>query len=360
MKITFSKSLILLALIGTFIQPSQASGQDEDTALIWRGFTHEWETRNHRIGRLGSWVSSVCWGSGCSGSAHHTATVGSAADSASFRTSFTEISSSVASFQVGTQTIAISGTEGRLIEGTEHVRIPANSSGMRSRDRYVALLNGFDLKKEASEAKKFDRLKILVRNLRYDSGFLELEIDWAFKADCDSMECLAWKPALEYELEVKFLMVAGDLGGVRFSNDNPKTNYTWNKTVEPSVARERMSSTINPIGSSYAYQAGTVGIRGFNLNLDRDYHMMKMAIGVSDIRYDPIHDFVRYEGDAFFGQWTREMTTDIFTFRKAGKGLKMELWTTLLEFTEAEIDDNRSANGVVSSVREAERVLFSF
>lgn len=156
-----------------------------------------------------------CGALGCSGTSTHTADTGTGPDDADYYSHFTELQSSYAAFQPGYRVIRISTTEGTFLTGTLPVSIAANSN-MRARERYVVLLNGFDLD-AVGEAKKLDHIRIKVSNLTYSSGNLELDIEWGIKVDCDSVECTG-SNAVDYDLTVKFLTIAGDATELRSKN----------------------------------------------------------------------------------------------------------------------------------------------
>ena len=227
---------------------------------------------------------------------------------------------------------------------------------MKSRERYVALLNGFDLETNAG-AKKLDRLKILLKNLTYSNSNLEFDVDWVLKVDCDSVECWLDSNDVDYDLQVRYVLVGGDEGGFRYTNQNPSHNYGWGTSTEISSASHEHSFSINPITSIYDYTDGTVAMRGFNLNLDDDYHMFQTIVRVQSIDYDPTVDQVDYLGEAFFKQWTQGMA--IGAYKESGATTKMELWTTLLEFTDATVQGNW-VDGSVTSGTEHQALAINF
>ncbi len=355
-------SLVLLLLSGT--AAIAQTNPVEDHAFLWRGFTHEWDTRNHRIDRLGSWMSMNCDDTGCDGDANHSASTGTAVDDADFVTAFTELSTPVAGMKTGLIQYSISGIDGQLSSGTRHVTVTAPAN-MQNRDRYRAFLNGFHLERLSGESKKLDRLKILLTNLNYVNGSLEFDIEWALKMDCRflvSPECIG-SNVWDYRLQVRFFLMAGDVGEVAFSNSNPQHDYVWDGgpfATQVTRGDVQMSDVIASTAVA-TFNHGTVGIRGFNLNLDTDHHMYETAVRVKSIVYDAVQSSVSYNADAFFAQWQEEMAGpfDPFTFQVAGEATQMELWTSLIQLSDAEINGNWAA-GSVNSEDDPEAIPVSF
>ena len=335
------------------------SDRDGDSAYIWRGFTHEWTTRNHRIGRLGNWMSMRCNASGCTGSANHTAHVGTAADTASFRTAYTEITSDVAGFQSGHTNISVVGREGEVLMGTKSVSIPAHDI-MRpgaAHKRYVALINGFDLEANAG-AKLFDRLKILIGDLSYSNGNLEFDITWVLKVDCDHIECVSIPlNTVDYNLQVHYLLMAGDVDEFNFTNSHVSHKYSWAQPTEIWRSDHEQTDTIDPATSFFDFGKGTVALRGFNLNLDDDYHMFETVVRAHSIDYDPAVDRADYVAEVFFKPWRNGM--DAGALRPAGATTNMEVWTTLLEFGDATIRDD-FVDGTVESADQLATIDVNF
>lgn len=327
-------AMLLLGMSG----PAHA----QDAAYLWRGFQHVWDY-NHRINRLGDFLSMSCDALGCSGTATHTADTGTGPDDASYYSNFTELQSNYAAFQPGYRIIRISTTEGNFLNGTLSVSVPARSN-MQNRGRYVVLLNGFDLD-AVGEAKKLDHFRIKLSSLTYVNGNLEFDIDWGLKVDCDSVECTG-SSAVDYDLTVKFLMIAGDSAEFRYKNADLQNTYSWDTNNEIFYSDEEMVRAI--VGnirhpSEPEYAAGTVGLRGFRINLDDDHHTLALAVRLRDISYNPSGDGrVDFTADVFFKNWADGMVwthspASNFAYREAGSTTNMEAYVTMLQFKTAHV-----------------------
>ena len=176
-------TLFATSFMPQLVKPAEASDvmYRPQSVLLWRGYKHTWETRNHRINELGSYLSmSNCDTAGCDGTAHHKADTGTASDVADFTTAYTEISSASAAFQSGYTNISITGSEGELIQGTTTVRV-TDRNDLGDRDDYIVLLNGFNLESDTA-AKKLDHLKVRVKNLEAAGGDLIFDVEYGLKS----------------------------------------------------------------------------------------------------------------------------------------------------------------------------------
>ena len=319
-----------------------APAHAQDAAYLWRGFQHVWDY-NHRLNRVGDFLSMSCGSLGCSGTSTHTADTGTGPDDADYYSHFTELQSSYAAFQPGYRTIRISTTEGTFLTGTLPVSIYANSN-MRSRGRYVVLLNGFDLD-AVGEAKKLDHIRIKLSDLTYSKGYLNFNIDWALKVDCDSAECTG-SNAVDYDMTVKFLTIAGDAAEFRYKNADYQSSYSWDTNNEIFYTGQDIAATILGAARHYTepeYAAGTVGLRGFRINLDDDYHTLALAVRLRDINYTRTGDGrVSFTADVFYKNWADGM---VWThspwsngaYREAGTAASMEAHVTMLQFKTARV-----------------------
>jgi len=344
---------------------SAAVATPSDSVLLWQGFKHSWDTRNHRIGRMGSWMQMRCDADGCSGTARHSATSGTAADEASFKTRYAAINAADVGIQTGMTSVFIEGDEGEFITDSTVVSVPAQD-GLCDRDNTVVMLNGFDLA-AVGNAKKLDHLKILVSDVECVGDRLEFDAEYSLKVDCDSLECVADLRIVLYQLDIRYAVFAGDEDGFRSTDQTINHSYEWNTRDETWLGDEVMERTLDsadqhPVHRTI-YNDGTMGIRGFRINLDDDYHMMGMAVQVRDMEYDseaadPIGggraDFL---ADVFFKPWTTSMAFG--AYKEAGAADNMVLYTSLLQFEDASID-TELVTGTVDTDSEETSISVSF
>lgn len=113
------------------------------------------------------------------------------------------------------------------------------------------------------------------------------------------------------------------------------------------------------------YAAGTVGLRGFRINLDDDHHTLAVAVRLRDITYTPTGDGrVDFTADVFFKNWADGM---VWThspwsngaYREAGSTTSMEAYVTLLQFKAAHVV-HRFANGTVWNPNTAADTAIGF
>lgn len=339
-----------------------------DTAVLWRGFRHAW-SYNHRFNRFGSWVDMKnCDGSSCEYEVGHSAASGTGEDVAATRDAYTELSAKGVAFHQDSITLELNGSEKRAgpidqsFSENRTVTVPFQAdTELENRDEYVALLNGMDVVSQGSAAKLID-FELNVSEVRTTSGGLEFDVEKNVKFDCDSFECdgLFGKGIqdIDYEIEVQYLVVAGDEGrfnvvrpdeltssqdweacdnngiGPKNSDGYPHTvvdngfpgNHMWCENMP----RQPLDGGIIPGGSDLhhgnywrtdrihgkeapssagnqpvesGYSVGAVGISGLSLNMPHESHF---------VQYDSVvggsYDAAKGEYDVralpFFKEWS--------------------------------------------------------
>ncbi len=349
-----------LAACGAPIADTTADSSDgvrsrPSSALLWRGFEQSWDY-NHRVRRMGDWITQGCDDAGCVGTVHHAASAGLGRDEWSFQSHYTELTTGDARFQPGGFTHSIRGVEG--VSKTETFTVRKSMNGdMAGLTRYVALMNGFDLAVGDAEVKKLERLKILIGDVRVDGGDFVFDVTVGFEADCDSAECRSGGSTnqVRYGLEVKFLIVGGSAGRFRYENADDADSYYWLLGSELSLVDQRRALTLGggEIHPQYdGFRAGTVGIRGFAINLNDDHHMIQTAIRAVNIDYDASGEgTVSFDADVFFKNWAAGMEDTHrpwgsgWSYPSTGTATNMELFYTLLQFTQGTISQQMVAGG---------------
>ncbi|MBI2567648.1 MAG: hypothetical protein HYV63_11505 [Candidatus Schekmanbacteria bacterium] len=353
-----------------------ANSAGVDSALLWQGFRHDWQY-NHRINRLGDYLTMTCAASTCDGLVNHTADTGTGADTGTYYSHFAAITSEYAAFQTGSRKVDLLTTEGSYISGTTRVSVLA-AADMDGRDRYVALLNGFDLD-SVKEAKQLDYLRIELANLAYSAGYLTFDVNWGFKVDCDTPEC-SGSSAVDYDLRVYYLLVAGDENELRFKNATAQHSYAWDgptgsflskylanlnnfdedyysdHDIATKIAGDTKSSTVP------SFAAGTVGLRGFKMNLDAAHHMLSTIARVRNLSYNATgNGSAFFTADVYFKNWTRNMKSfNLGAFGEAGDATAMELYTTLLQLRQATIVTDTVSGSIDTDTSDQETIEIGF
>lgn len=215
------------------------------SAVVWRGFDHLW-THNHRWNRFGNWVDTAdedCYPPGTCFQVHHAAASGTSPDKAAFTSSYTTVSAHRVNFLSTVGSIRLSANFGEsLYIGLKEHRIylddvPVDLQyGLRDRDQYVVLLNGFDLASDGPADKPIS-FWLEVDNASYDSrnDVLVLTFRAFLDMGCSSEEC--WLTArdndrFDYNLRVHMLIAAGDEEElIATYPDRITRDYEWDAPV---------------------------------------------------------------------------------------------------------------------------------
>ncbi len=346
------RSLLALALtlvVGSPLAAGPALAA-ADSITVWRGFHHFWEDKNHRIDRLGDFVTiDSCISTGCDADTNHTAATGTADDVAHFTSRFTHINTESAAFQPGNRTITLSGSEGGDIDVTTTVSVSAPLD-MRSKNKYTVVINGFDLRVTDGNPDKVESFEIDLSSVTYDSAArtMNFTLQTAINMDCDSIECSTDNVA-EYEMKVWFVLVAGNNGQFRFSSDSVGNSYTWDTTDEIFHSDETETNEVVGTGGS-AYGDAALGFQRIQFDLDNDgvdwwnaawdlgcsgLHLFALATQLTDLDYEASSGTMTYDLDLFFKSWQEGMSVGAY---KTNGSATFNADVILLQFADAFVD----------------------
>lgn len=164
---------------------------------IWQGFHHAWEY-NHRLNRLGSYVRD---GSGANGAVvGHTAASGTGGDRAHFSEFVTRIEAAKVGIQTGHAETLVECP--RAVTTAFWIRIDdlELAPELVGKDRYVVLINGFDLwaEKHADKLISFD-LEVTDPLVYAEGKKIRFNILGSLCFDCRTAECTLWPVGLEVD-----------------------------------------------------------------------------------------------------------------------------------------------------------------
>lgn len=173
-------------------------------ALIWQGYHHAWEY-NHRVNRLGSFVDYQPNGSGeYHWVAGHTAASGTGNDTAHFTEYSQVVEAEGVAFQPGVAEVIIECE--RTVLTPFHIRVKdvRLAEELHGRDKYVMILNGFDLYalNHSEKLITFD-LEMDDPAISADGKLIRFNIMGNLCFDCRSPECQLLPMRLEIEDEKK-------------------------------------------------------------------------------------------------------------------------------------------------------------
>jgi hypothetical protein len=304
-------------------------------ALIWRGFSHSW-TYNHRINRLGSFVSmndssmNVC----------HAAASGLGADSCYFTSHYSLVESEQLHFQEGIIPIKLYGREKQLISKTIEVSIPANPD-MQKKDHYFTLLNGFDLT-AVGNADKLQLLRFSVEDAYYAPAVNELRflVKVAIAFNCQTLECSRFNQKTTYDLKLHYLIIAGEHNYLTATSKTITENYPWDKKIEFSPTPKQYS--ING-ESEYLLPESTLGLKSMTITLDNAHWMLQYNNNITPLDYNPENGKSTFASDLFFTEWQQGMKQlsavpkhSRFSSKKSGWCM-LDMEVVLLQFREAKV-----------------------
>ncbi|NDJ33991.1 MAG: hypothetical protein GYB64_04950 [Chloroflexi bacterium] len=161
---------------------------------IWQGYHHEWEY-NHRVNRFGSYIRQEN-GTAFAG---HTAASGTGADVAHFTEFSTGVKAEGVAYQTGTAEVVVECQRTNLTPFRVRVDDVELAPELRGRDRYVVVLNGFDIfaLEHADKLITFDLE--MTEPVVTDGDKLRFNALGNLCFDCRSPECQLWPMRLEVE-----------------------------------------------------------------------------------------------------------------------------------------------------------------
>lgn len=157
---------------------------------VWQGFRHAW-TYNHRLNRLGDWVQATDRdGDTLDIEVGHSAASGIGPDEVTFFSLRTVARARGVFYKEFKRTIRITSKEQASQVFLREIRVGANDGIPEDCDRFVAILQGFDLYSE-KDADKLVSIHLAtspaVRDPR--TGEVVFLVTGALNVDCDSAEC---------------------------------------------------------------------------------------------------------------------------------------------------------------------------
>jgi hypothetical protein len=317
---------------------SDFSWAQSNTALIWRGFSHSW-TYNHRINRLGSYVSSQQ-----NPAVYHTAASGLGADSCFFTAHYSKIESNSVFFQEGVESIKMIGKENQLISKTFELAIPAEKN-MQGQDHYVTLLNGFDLQ-AIDNADKIQFFRIAVEDAYYAPALKELRfrINVGIVFNCQSLECSRFNQKSTYDLKLFYLIVAGDHDNLMSMEKTVTENYPWDRKVESNREQKQMHFNGH---KENIFNASALGLKSISVVLDKAHWMLTYKNSVTPLDYNPKSGKATFNTDLFFQEWQQGMKKMSAMPKHSKFSMKRKGWcvldteVVLLQFKEADVTHDK-------------------
>jgi hypothetical protein len=282
------------------LEAQETINSSTNRALIWRGFDHSW-TYNHRINRLGDYVFM---GDSSNARTCHTSASGLGADSTFFTTYYSYVESSDVAFQEGMINIKLFGKEKQLLTKTVDVNIPATDA-TRNQEEYVSLLNGFDIKAMRA-ADKLELFRVSVEDAYYAAEVDEIRfrVKVSLLVNCQSIECSGFNQKTTYDLNVYYLIIAGQDKNLASNSKNISKHYPWSKRDEHLYQAEE--STIRGEKSS-KYKKATVGIKSLAVTLNKAHWTVVYRANVTPLNYQADKGKLNISSNLLFQEWVQGM-----------------------------------------------------
>lgn len=313
--------------------------QNVHQTVVWRGFEHSW-TYNHRINRLGNFVEiSKDKIENC-----HVSASGVGADSTYYTSHYTFLESPTVGFHTGVATVKLYGKEKQLLTREIEISLPAPKE-MENKEQYITLLNGFDLK-AINRADKIQLLRISVEDAEYAPAINEIRfyLKVALVVNCQSFECSRFNQQATYELDIHYLVAAGDLSEMMATPKMLTKQYPWGRKDEPNHLPEKhyMLGKKNP-----SFTSAVLGLKSIALTLDEAHWTVEFNNNVTPLAYSLETGRVDFSMDLFFKEWQQGMKSNSvrpelskFSSKKSGWGL-LDTGIILLQFKNATVSHQK-------------------
>ncbi len=303
--------------------------------VFWRGFEHSW-TYNHRINRIGNYIKTDTSGI----SAYHVSASGLGADSTTYTSHYSFVSSPDVQFYTGVANIKLYGKEKHLLSKTIEVIVPA-PKGIQNKEQYITLLNGFDLK-AVERADKIQLLRLSIEDAEYAPAIQEIRflLKVALVVNCQSMECSRFNQKTTYDLKVYYQIVAGANKDYQATSKIITKHYPWGRKDEHFHIPEKSYVLGKKNGG---YVSAALGIKSLALTLDAAHWTVQYNNNITPLLYDSLSGRLDFSTDLFFKEWQQGMKKlsakpehSAFSSKKKGWCV-LDMGITLFQFKNAEV-----------------------
>lgn len=319
----------------------------QNEAVVWRGFNQEW-TYNHRLNRLGNYISYETDGDTLNALISHNASTGLGTDAGKYNTYFTYLATNDVTITQGDTSFIINGLEGKMSYESLLFKVNLDSNA-RLNKQHVVLLNGFDICAIA-KADKIEQLNIDLRDGYYDKYQQALYFDGHFSitADCQSPECSLTKQKFSYQVKLYYIILSGN-EELSVSSKNITNYIQWDKQTDRLPIPSQ--SSITGVGDE-AFETALLGIQSLSLQLNQEHWYVSWHTALIPYEYDPYTGKYTFMYDLYFKQWKEDMKKESFNPKQSFASSKKPGWADfssrvlLIQLKNAWIE-NLNTNGVV-------------
>ena len=235
--------------------------------------------------------------------------------------------------------------EKQLLTKRIEVAVPA-PDGMKNKEQYITMLNGFDLK-AVERADKIKLLRLSVEGAEYAPAINEIRfyLKVALVLNCQSLECSRFNQQTIYDLNVYYLIAGGNISDLEATPKTLTKYYPWGKKDDFHHTAEK-HYMIGKKGQGY--KTAVLGIQSIALTLDREHWTVQYNNNVTPLAYDEATARMDFSLDLFFKEWQQGMKThsarpDLSFFSSKKKGwCVLDMGLVLLQFKEAKVTHQKS------------------
>jgi hypothetical protein len=318
---------LLLACQDPVEEFSTATPPPEPAAPVWQGFAQAW-TYNHRLNSLGDYLVPRCDDDGCEVELVHAAASGSGADTATYTSRATVLFAEGVDFRHGAVLCAFDrdDAEGQALTCDEQVVLDVDADGA-----LTTLLDGFEVR-ATDDADKLQRLSVRVGEPEAGDGTVTFGVRVELLLDCDSLECDGVADKLDrsvhYEVRVRWALLTGDLAATEAT---AAVEYAWGDASREDELDVDDFVRSGELPRDPAYAVATMGLRGVEVALDDDHHMVEWATLL-----EPGADAggtLPFRTTTLFKQWNAYTWDHLLAYTEPGSG-RVALDTVLVEVGE--------------------------
>lgn len=305
---------IFIILFITIIHKTNA----QSTFGVWQGFSNYW-TYNHRLNRLGDFISQSSETNKNYCTQTHTAATGLGKDSAYFQSNYAIVESNNISFFAGKINFKLAGKEGNAFTIKKIIKWqPTNN--LKDKDIYVAFLNGFDIISTAS-ADKLTLLNINIENPIYNkySNTLSFSLEATLNTDCKSIECNWIHDVFDYSLDVHYLIIGANKNEISSQEISYYKKTDWDKKTEIQADVTQHSLAFNS-----DFENGFLAYKNISIQIDHEQHYLGFENKIDPFITNNKNNF-DYTMTLFYSNWKNNMKSSpasgkqaLFSYRSAG------------------------------------------
>jgi len=299
------------------------SADAQNTFVVWQGFSNHW-TYNHRLNRLGDFISQSSENTNEHYTLTHTAATGLGKDSAYFQSNYAIVQSNDVGFFAGKINFNLKGKEGNNCIIKKNLEFHP-SVYLERKEIYTAILNGFDITSVA-DADKLKVLKIDIGDPVYENqtNTLRFTITVTLNTDCKSIECDWFTDEFNYNLDIRYLILAANKDEISCKHISYKKKTIWNKDVEIKPVSMHQSTSTDPV-----FANGFLAYKSISIYVDHEQHYLDFENTIDSVSFNQQTNTLNYSMNLFYSNWKENMKQSAASGRQAMFAYRSEGWCVM-------------------------------